>query len=208
MRLWHGVGTAAGGDGERWMRAKFGRRWVRLPGIATSSEEWNGNLKENILSPLGGYTSIMKLVSTESLKTCIFQCSLDQTSRIHGPWRRDLSSSPTSPSSVSSETWHEISRPQVHGYDIVGAVFLDSLRFVSVADEKVARVFEAPKLFVRTLTALHIGNATNEVYNTICPRARMLLIFDILRIQMDRPAGASLPPLGLSNKAIKEGIIS
>ncbi len=45
-------------------------------------------------------------------------------------------------------------RPQVHGYDLVDVVSLDPLRFVSVADEKVARVFKAPQGFVKTLREL------------------------------------------------------
>lgn len=50
--------------------------------------------------------------------------------------------------SGKSDCWHEICRPQVHGYDLVDAVFLSTTRFVSIADEKVARVFDAPKSFV------------------------------------------------------------
>lgn len=52
------------------------------------------------------------------------------------------------------EAWHELARPQVHGYDVVGAEFMSSLQFVSIADEKVARVFDAPKSFVSTVNSL------------------------------------------------------
>ncbi len=51
-------------------------------------------------------------------------------------------------------SWHEVSRPQAHGYDLLGVVFLDPLRFVSIADEKVARVFGAPRSFVKTIQGL------------------------------------------------------
>jgi hypothetical protein len=78
--------------------------------------------------------------------------SLDQTTRIHGPWKR-LSQTSASPNDII-ETWHEISRPQIHGYDLITPSFLGSLRFASAADEKVARVFDAPKGFVQTLKAL------------------------------------------------------
>ncbi len=50
----------------------------------------------------------------------------------------------------SSSTWHEIARPQVHGYDLLRVAFLSPLQFVSIADEKVARVFEAPREFIGT----------------------------------------------------------
>lgn len=78
---------------------------------------------------------------------------LDQTTRIHGPI----------PGSNGS-SWHELSRPQVHGYDLLGAVFVDALKFVSIADEKVARVFEAPRNFVSVLEKLGVSHfAEDEV---------------------------------------------
>lgn len=67
---------------------------------------------------------------------------MDQTTRIHGL--------------LPTNTWHEIARPQVHGYDLVGVQFLDTLKFVSIADEKVVRVFEAPKAFVQLAKNLQI----------------------------------------------------
>lgn len=63
-----------------------------------------------------------------------------------------------------SEVWHELGRPQVHGYDLVNAIFLDSSRFVSIADEKVARVFESPRRFTSLIRNLGIfTGAINEV---------------------------------------------
>ena len=55
-------------------------------------------------------------------------------------------------------SWHEVSRPQVHGYDLLGVVSLDPLRFVSIADEKVARVFRAPRSFVNTIKGLDVAD--------------------------------------------------
>lgn len=43
----------------------------------------------------------------------------------------------------------------MHGYDLHDAVFLSSTRFVSIADEKVARVFDAPRSFV--MLCKHLG---------------------------------------------------
>jgi elongator complex protein 2 len=60
--------------------------------------------------------------------------------------------------------WCEIARPQVHGYDIVGVVFIDPLKFVSISDEKAARVFAAPSGFIRTAESLQVAQfAENEV---------------------------------------------
>lgn len=52
----------------------------------------------------------------------------------------------------------------MHGYDLLDAVFLDALKFVSIADEKVIRVFEAPQNFVQLAKTLGVADFTeNEV---------------------------------------------
>ena len=50
--------------------------------------------------------------------------------------------------------WHEIARPQVHGYDMTCLTMLGRYRFASGADEKVARIFEAPRNFLENLVSL------------------------------------------------------
>ena len=77
--------------------------------------------------------------------------SQDQTTRIHGAIPT------TSHDGTVTPVWHEIARPQVHGYDLIGAAFLGPLRFVSIADEKVARVVEAPREFVEVVNNLGIA---------------------------------------------------
>jgi hypothetical protein len=49
---------------------------------------------------------------------------------------------------MAGGAWHELARPQVHGYDVLRGAFVGPLRFVSIGDEKVARVFDAPRGFV------------------------------------------------------------
>lgn len=71
---------------------------------------------------------------------------MDQTTRVHG----------AVPLSCSLGVWHELARPQVHGYDLVGATWLGPWAFASVADEKVARIFEAPEGFVETVKKLGV----------------------------------------------------
>lgn len=86
--------------------------------------------------------------------------SLDQTTRIHGA---------VSTGALTKPVWHEISRPQVHGYDVLGATFIDPLKFVSIADEKVARVFEAPRGFVQLAEALGVSEfSDDEVCLSLC----------------------------------------
>jgi hypothetical protein len=84
---------------------------------------------------------------------------LDQTTRIHAPLPV------TSGKAEPIPSWHEVGRPQVHGYDLVGVVSLDPLRLVSVADEKVARVFQAPQGFVKTMRGL---GAVDIVADEVC----------------------------------------
>ena len=74
--------------------------------------------------------------------------SLDQTARIHAPV------------ATAGGAWHEIARPQVHGYDLLRGIFLDRLRYASIADEKVTRVFDAPRSFVES--AERLGVATSD----------------------------------------------
>jgi elongator complex protein 2 len=50
-----------------------------------------------------------------------------------------------------------LGRPQVHGYVLLDVAFLDPLKFVSIADEKVARVFEAPGGFVDIVNSLRVA---------------------------------------------------
>ncbi|RKP10931.1 WD40-repeat-containing domain protein [Thamnocephalis sphaerospora] len=102
--------------------------------------------------------------------------SLDQTARLYAPWIQH---------EMEQTSWHEIARPQVHGYDMQCVSFIDHFRYASGADEKVVRIFDAPAAFVRTLASL-----TGDM--------------ELLKDAESRPAAANLPPLGLSNKAIAQ----
>lgn len=50
--------------------------------------------------------------------------------------------------SLLFQSWKEIARPQVHGYDMSCISSIGQLRFVSGADEKVLRAFEGTRNFV------------------------------------------------------------
>lgn len=45
-------------------------------------------------------------------------------------------------------SWHELARPQVHGYDIQCLAILSRYQYASGAEEKVVRLFKAPGNFI------------------------------------------------------------
>jgi len=102
--------------------------------------------------------------------------SSDQTTRLHAPWKQEGLQS----------VWCEIARPQVHGYDMQCLSMLSRYRLASGADEKVLRVFSAPRQFMETFQELCRVEENNKVHDSL-------------------PVGASVPALGLSNKAVFEG---
>uniref|UniRef100_A0AAY5JY47 Elongator complex protein 2 n=1 Tax=Esox lucius TaxID=8010 RepID=A0AAY5JY47_ESOLU len=103
----------------------------------------------------------------------------DQTARLLTPWKRKHQTQ-------VKPSWHEISRPQIHGYDMQCLAMVGRFLYVSGADEKVLRVFRAPRNFVENFA--NISGAPLE----------SLLVSEL-------PEGASTPALGLSNKAVFQG---
>uniref|UniRef100_A0A673TP76 Elongator complex protein 2 n=1 Tax=Suricata suricatta TaxID=37032 RepID=A0A673TP76_SURSU len=110
----------------------------------------------------------------------IITVGTDQTTRLFAPWRRK---------GQSRVTWHEIARPQIHGYDLKCLAMISRFQFVSGADEKVLRVFSAPRNFVENFCAI-TGQSLSLL---LCNQ------------DGDLPEGATVPALGLSNKAVFQG---
>ena len=50
--------------------------------------------------------------------------------------------------------WHEVSRPQVHGYDMQCLASTGPFSFASGAEEKIVRLFRAPKNFLSNFSHL------------------------------------------------------
>lgn len=144
--------------------------------VGTSLDNWQ---PQNV--PSGHFAAITDIAWGRSGEY-LLSVSDDQTTRIFSPWKKETS--------LGDEgSWHEIARPQVHGHDMNCVTIIQGKgnhRFVSGADEKVARVFEAPLSFLKTL-----GHAISQ--NSIFSE-------DIqVGVQI---LGANMSALGLSQKPI------
>lgn len=119
---------------------------------------------------VGGHFKEVTDLGWEPEGEFLVTASNDQTTRIHAPWPK--------PDRIS--TWHEIARPQIHGYDLSALAILSRYKFASSAEEKIIRTFQASSNFVDNFKRLC------KVDDDVCMEAE----------------GAAIPSLGLSNKAV------
>ncbi|KAL4081815.1 WD40-repeat-containing domain protein [Scleroderma yunnanense] len=160
--------TKRGDEAMAWGWHGGWRRWWTAPANYTGEgDEWHE------IGAIGGHNGPVKDIEWSPEGEYFTSVGSDQTTRIHAAIP-----------CASGKVWHELARPQVHGYDLVGAVWLSPWTFASIADEKVVRVFEAPGGFVETVKSLGVHG--------------------IIVNNQDRPVAASVPPLGLSNKATSD----
>ncbi|EEB96975.1 hypothetical protein MPER_03797, partial [Moniliophthora perniciosa FA553] len=154
-------------NGKEVMAWGWSGGWRRWQCVNEGEDTWEE------VGAIGGHSGHVKDLDWSPNGAYVISAGLDQTTRVHGPITRP----------GLSTTWHELARPQVHGYDLVGIAFLDNLQFASCADEKVTRVFEAPQRFVDLVETLGVAQVHREGVN--------------------ETIAASVPPLGLSNKLPK-----
>ncbi|CCK71136.1 Elongator subunit ELP2 KNAG_0G00800 [Huiozyma naganishii CBS 8797] len=105
----------------------------------------------------------------------LLSTSLDQTTRLYAPWLYNADGTER-----ADKTWHEFSRPQIHGYDMICVEAMNNNGFVSGGDEKILRSFSEPKGVAEILQKFVHVEAQNS---------------------NEMPEAASVPVLGLSNKA-------
>ncbi len=95
-------------------------------------------------------------ISWSSQSQYLTTCSLDQTSRTYSEW-------------TANNSWHEVSRSQIHGYDINSIANLPVKSnvadlIVCGADEKIIRVLEPPAVFVNMLNGLGTGRDDQQLH--------------------------------------------
>ncbi|ROW05965.1 hypothetical protein VPNG_08488 [Cytospora leucostoma] len=117
---------------------------------------------------ISGHTKAVTGIAWSRSGDFLLSTSADQTTRLHAKWKKQ-------------GTWHEMARPQIHGYDLNCIDVLNETQFVSGADEKLKRVFNEPKTVARMLHAVAGIGSDDQVE--------------------DMPDAANMPVLGLSNKA-------
>ncbi|ORZ27542.1 WD40-repeat-containing domain protein [Lobosporangium transversale] len=143
--------------------------------------------------PASGHYAPVQDLTWDPTQSYLVTVSLDQTARLFSPWTHTISkgngNNDSSVTETTVSTWHEIARPQIHGYDVQCIAFSSKYTFISGSDEKVLRVFDAPQTFVRSLAYLTANDS-------------------LLGDESSRPVGANLPALGLSNKAVFENDIA
>ncbi|XP_065324518.1 elongator complex protein 2-like isoform X2 [Gordionus sp. m RMFG-2023] len=101
---------------------------------------------------LGGHTSAVSDIAWQSISTTnddttsiqyLLSVSSDQSTRLHCPIYL---------SEENQKVWCEVSRCQIHGYDINCIASLNSFTFATGAEEKIIRIFKCPRIFVQNLS--------------------------------------------------------
>ncbi|UNI18917.1 Elongator subunit elp2 [Purpureocillium takamizusanense] len=158
--FWTGLWSPDGNSVACLGRTGSWRRWQYEP----AQDSWKPCVA------VSGHTKAVTGISWSRGGDYLLSTSSDQTTRLHTKW-----------TASGANTWHEMARPQIHGYDLNCIDALGDSQFVSGADEKLMRVFGEPKA-VATLLNRVAGIGGSDVEHM--------------------PDAANMPVLGLSNKAI------
>ena len=169
-----GSTTATGSTGGFWIGlwSPTGESVVSL-GRTGSWRLWNYDRDQDRWTHgigISGHTKAVTNIAWSKDGDYLLSTSSDQTTRLHAAWKRQAVSS-----------WHEMARPQIHGYDLNCLDSFGQTQFISGADEKLLRVFDEPRATARLLEELSdIKIVSNQ----------------------ELPGAANIPVLGLSNKAV------
>lgn len=159
--FWIGLWSPDGDSVVSLGRTGSWRRWS----YSASQDMWEQQVA------ITGHVREVKGICWSRDGSYLLSTGSDQTTRLFAQWRRGN----------DTTSWHEFSRPQIHGYDLNCIDPITNSQFISGADEKLLRVFDEPK-----------GVAT--MLSNLCA---------IQTSAADLPDAANIPVLGLSNKAIQ-----
>lgn len=139
-----GSTTATGSSGGFWIGlwSPNGDSVVSL-GRTGSWRLWHYDRHSDHWTPVSGISGHIRSITGIAWArdgSYLLSTSLDQTTRLHAPWRRE-----------GSACWHEFARPQIHGYDLNCIDSVGRSQFISGADEKALRVFDEPKRIAEVL---------------------------------------------------------
>ena len=120
---------------------------------------------------ISGHVRDVKGIAWSKGGSYLISTSSDQTTRLHAALKRG-----------GKRSWHELARPQIHGYDLNCVDSVTNSQFISGADEKLLRIFDQPKKNAALLSRLA---GTSDVNHHELPEV------------------ASIPVLGLSNMSME-----
>ncbi len=121
---------------------------------------------------ISGHTKPVTDTAWATDGTYLLSTGSDQTTRLHAEWKRE-----------SGSSWHELARPQIHGYDLNCLDSMGQSQFISGADEKLLRIFREPRVTADLLQSLCGIRAAGA---------------------QDMAEAADIPVLGLSNKIVEQ----
>jgi elongator complex protein 2 len=160
--LWIGLWSPDSNSVVSLGRTGSWRKWT----YSTATDMWSQKVA------ITGHVREVKGVCWSRDGSYFLTTGSDQTTRLYSQWKRD----------GPSTSWHEFSRPQIHGYDLNCLDAVTDSQFISGADEKLLRVFDEPRGVAEMLKNLcDIQSSTTA----------------------ELPDAANIPVLGLSNKAIQ-----
>ncbi|KAH7431518.1 hypothetical protein KP509_08G053100 [Ceratopteris richardii] len=166
--------------GDSILAHAFGGSFHLWKDVGVQAPEWQPQLVPS------GHSGSVTDIAWAKNGQFLLSTSHDQTSRLYAAWNRSREDK-----TDKTQAWHEIARPQVHGHDLHCVAVIKgpgNHRYISGAEEKVARVFEAPASFLRTLEKVNGCTDYNDK-DSIQPEDVKIL-------------GANMSALGLSQKPI------
>ncbi|AOW03305.1 YALI0C23386p [Yarrowia lipolytica CLIB122] len=161
-----GATTATGSSGGFMTCLWLDDDYVATIGKTGSWRLWKGDERWTSATSITGHFKEATDVCWAKDGSYLLSASHDQTTRIFAP---------------IEGTWREVTRPQIHGYDMICLASIDGDTFVSGADEKILRTFTKPRGVAELLEKLCNISSGDSL-----------------------PESASMPALGLSNKAVSQ----